>query len=475
MHAPKYVLPAVFFLWAGAFAAAQPAVRRDAHSALPARHRHLLEAVLSNHVRKPAAGAKTTATAERLVASSLLDEYGDLYDSARYIYSGGRGTEFGANDLEFDLVLRLKADDEPYPHVEPEGPQRMAIRCDSALLFQEFGDRRMGMLYNGTGSLSQVTITPLAGDGTPEPRDRYAILYNATGKRTGAVWATESAVPDMFLPRANSYVSYDGSSRIIADSTAGYIVQRWTYHYDAGGRVDTVVFAMQNVPGGPIRDNARSVFTYDAAGRVTLYTGEQTVFPTTDFIPDFKDSLVYTVGLPFPIATYIWSYNGTALELDQQASYTLNAVGLRDTLRLYNGTGILTDLRTYFYTPAGHLAHFNSYIGASGATPIEQGNFYYEAYDPSLSVPRPPAISSAAAAYPNPANEALQVRWDPCALAATEISLCDAAGRSLPVRRACGTAGQAAVDLRGLPAGFYTLTLLGAGRQPLQHIKIVKQ
>ena len=83
----------------------------------------------------------------------------------------------------------------------------------------------------------------------------------------------------------------------------------------------------------------------------------------------------------------------------------------------------------------------------------------YIVQDPSLGVSEP--TSGGANAFPNPTSGQVVVRSE-FALASLEVN--DALGR-LVVKQNGNGAQQAKIDLRGLPAGLYRVTLMGAAQR----------
>ncbi len=425
--------------------------------------------------------AKTTATRERLIGYSVFDDLGDLSDSARFVYSGTRGSAHGVNDLS-SYLFAYDPYNEHLPKtggvslLGPSGP--LNILCDTGVLVD--GDylpyQTMAMQYGAANRLQRYRAYYFSG-GMPDGVDEYRYTYNSAGQTTRL--ENDYAAAGTPLPYSVIYSRYGTTGAILVDSlvspTGAEPTSKIEYTYNAAGLLTN--FTIFSEASGTFQPGLSTDYTHDAAGRFQTSVISVDFGGTGTLMAILKDTIGYTGTYPFPSFVQFSQFDGTSFSPAAGFTYRVNSAGLRDSLTITNystGSPVVSETIRYRYTAAGNLQSSESYdsTGAAAGT----STFYYQTYDDAVGVEERAAARMAFTTYPNPVASTLNLSWDPAAAGArVQICLADAAGRTLLLQTASGTAGKAALDVSRYAPGLYTVTLSAADGAPLQSLKVVKE
>ena len=443
-------------------------------------HQTALDGVLRN--QQPTS-AKTTAPTQRLIGYSAKDALtNDIVDSSRMIYNSPlRGSDHSGNDLSsyyFTYDPRYM-NWQPVENFLQGGGLR--IKADSVIMQDVDG------LYMTSGLTYNMATQPTSfrsnyySSGIPDGRDRYTMTYNSAGQQTLLFYEIDtvtSSTPGPFMPTLRMFSTYGGTpSRALRDSTvydpaAPFTAEseraEFTYVGNNLSRIDYYV-----ADTGVFQLVQQINFSYDASNRVRI------VIASVDFgtglQPFIKDSLTYTGSYTYPTATF-FSLNNTGTSFDplQSVRYTLNAQGLRDTMRVYDGSNTLMNTIAYQYNsygnPDGYRVYLNS--GGGGALLQEIGRYYYEIHDPT-SVSDAGTQALQVTAYPNPVQNTLALTWKAGTGRAT-IRVTDGAGRMLEQTVMGAGVSAHTLDMSRYAPGTYFVSIADADGVA-KHLKVSKQ
>ncbi len=440
----------------------------------------LLQSVL--RLAQRATAGKTTAQMQRLIGYGINSvSGGGLTDSARLFYnSQARGSNHGTNDLSsyyfsYDPTTEYQ---QPIENLFDLGPLR--IKCDSAVLSDVSGVyQRSGLTYNAATQPTSFRSNYFF-NGASGGRERYTMTYNGSGQRTQLFYEVDTVASGgtgTFLPDFRMYTTFGGTpARALRDSTvpaanAPYTTTptRVVYSYTGNNLTSVDEFEYNGATYDTVQ---RTQMAYDSAGRVTkvnFYVGFGSGLTLL-----VRDSLTYTGSYPFYTGSYFFFNIGTGLELALTGIYTVNAQGLRDTLRTYdNQTNTQVGLAVYQYNSYGNPDSYRYFdYAANTTTPDETGRYYYELHDPT-SVAKVPTPTLQATAYPNPVRNTLALTWQR-GEGAVNIHVTDASGRVLESLHLPASAAAHMLDMSRYATGTYFVTLNGS-TGATQHLKVAKQ
>lgn len=413
----------------------------------------------AKNVATPKSGNKTTATYWRLAATSDYTFDGsslELSDSANYKYSNGRGSVLSFRDFEAN-DYGLQAD----------------IKYDTAV---RYGD-------NGSGI---------------QPYSRYIALYNSNNVST--IFTEQNSSGQTFQNSSEIRGEYDSNGNLIKEFNMIWNAGKWDtsriteYTYDSQKKLlkDSSYFYNQ---GTPIPSSV-VLYTYDGNGNMiysierdwsgSTYDSSIQIFNTysgNNVVTSIEQEYIDTAwhNLSFDSTGYtsggIYNYN-VYKEWD---SLTADWVNIDLETRTVNSNGITTgaafsewDDNTgtwetmaeaeVFYNTNGDPSRVDIYAyfgGIKVPTPLAVRNLYYEHYfNVGISAEqqsRPVTI------YPNPASSHINVVLN--GKQAT-IQLTNMAGQTVRSLAANNGEQLALVNLAGLPAGNYIMTVAGTDTAP---------
>lgn len=419
----------------------------------------------AKNVATPKSGNKTTATYWRLAATSDYSFDGtslELSDSTNYKYSNGRGSALSFRDLEAN-DYGLQSD----------------IKYDTAV---KYGD-------NGSGI---------------QPYSRYMASYNSNNVST--VFTEQNSSGQTFQNSSEIRGEYDSNGNLIKEFNMFWNASKWdtsriteytydsqkkllkdsSYYYNQGSTIPSSVvlytydgngnmtYSLERDWSGSTYDSSyRTINTYSSNNIVTSI--EQEYIDTAWHNQSF-DSTGYTSG-------GIYNYN-VYKEWDSLAADWVNIE--RET-RTVNGNGITTgaafsewDDNTgtwetmaeaeVFYNTNGDPFRVDIYAYIGGIklpTPLAVRNMYYEYYY-NVGVAATPKTQTITV-YPNPASSHINIVLN--GKQAT-IQLTNMAGQTVRSIAANGGEQVARINLAGLPAGNYIMTVAGADAPQRQMITI---
>ncbi len=432
-------------------------------------------AMMKNQATAEQRTAKTTATAERLVAIAHYDG-GVFSDSSSIHYSGGRGSDHSGNDLRGCLNLLYRPEAEHFPYAESPLAQsaELRIKCDSLVSFDAAGQRSdlFQFSYNAAQQPTTYSHVRYEGSGGAE---RSIMSYNPSGQRLLLEYG-EGASLSSLSPVSTEYSRYGIEGTIASDSTvetaASTEYLRRAYVYVAG-RLNEI--SLYYGLGSLTLYFARYEFGYDAAGRLT----QAALFfdnggPAFDLLA--KDSLAYAGPHSFPIYQKTTADTGSGDFATTITQYHVNAVGLRDTAYFFDGAALPLGTTVYQYNSAGLPVRAMSFEPASGGVPVSTANYYYETYEQvGLSQERDATGRRSFQLHPNPVTDDVRLRWNGCMIGRAEIR--DLAGRRAGTVETFGqaTAGTLSLDLHSYLPGIYVVSLYSEKGAFLAALRLIKQ
>lgn len=361
---------------------------------------------LSNKIQQTApyqsnAFTKTTFTTRRLIGYSYSIN-GEVLDSARYAYSGNRGSYHNTFPSSY------------FPYFNLAGiPMEQNIKYDTLhkWLGMSGGPNYLGYVTYTYNNNVMPTESIDISRGTPF---KYEGTYNTANE------LIKTEVSDTFgsstlTPKLHIYMSYDGQGRRISDSffnsTSNFPEDKRTYHYDSNGNLDT--FRMYTYFNNEWQLSLQQTNIYDADGRKLFQLTEND--EANGFLPSKRDSFAYSGNAVHPVYHVIerWNTSSNNWEPFEKLMHTLNSNEQPDTTTVYqhNGQWYAIERNVDQYDNHNLLTQSNGYqstgAGQFSTTPYDASYFYYEDI-PQQSVAGT-AQAKKAVIYPNPAKDVVNI------------------------------------------------------------------
>lgn len=436
----------------------------QAHAQQPASH---LEETIKHRGFAPslmpvtAAANKGTAIKQRVIATTMyaVNADGSSYsvDSTVYKYSGKSSSAF---DLHF-LAYR-----EHYPGTHTGGTSRdfteVAIQADS-MTFHRVGATVLfaARTYTTAGKVATSYARP--GNELPFSNGMLMInQYNAAGFVTAQQqlgWNTATTSWDTLRLRK---LAYTASGWITRDTLYEYIgtnlqpISFISYRHDAQGNL--LQEASTERYGTGWRDVYRKNNAYDGQNRMIRSAYEFNL--GNGLVATDLDSFEYTGSLKaFTKWTMYTMISGNWVR-SQKWEKHLNAQLLADTLRImsWNPSTNVWDIGS---TTAFQYNSYNNPVRSAvymvnATTPGLINTYYYELFDDA-----PAAVQGihkiAAAVYPNPAQEQLDIKIPDAPNKQVSIIITDISGRVMVTQQSEWKQETGQIGIGRLAAGTYLL------------------
>jgi hypothetical protein len=448
---------------------------------------------------------KGTAAIERL--SAQADYYDDngsgtlsLEDSARFIYSGSRRSKFDHDDFNYINLYNLdyrnstdflyvepipnNRDSSDLPRVAFDTLYRYKIDTVSGDIFRSHVEVAT---FNPDTSFSTLTSRALSPAGVVLEGFRQAMVYNSSG-RLSRVYAMElnGANYDTVAVRA---IFYNGTGQVTKDSIAfisgsSSSTDETYYTYNSAGQYTTKFNVYFNGFSGTIDTVSRIINTYYPNGK--LATQSYAYNNGNSLQLSYKDSLVYTPGVPGFTAFYEKSYDSTGAVDNEYSVVTsrINAQGLKDSLTAsvkFLGFDIVVAAVRLTYNANGNPLTFT--VTDRGSTTPKISNFtrwYYEQYPSGgggTGVGTAPEAATVVRVYPNPTRGDIIISGAAINTpTAANVRIMNMAGQTLRAESVVLSGNPVQLSLgRDLPAGQYLVSVQDAAGRSLYAGTIVKE
>jgi hypothetical protein len=475
---------------------AQTKTHKHSHADKRARTHALYGRIMKQQTARLLPAAKTTATAQRVIAqASYFDApFTTVSDSAIFKYSGSRGSYFApeyftytpnAGSASFDHFYDLFGFDTYYGTKLRRNEDLFAKSDTTIFMGQDWssGTPTFGVLgveshsWDAGNNLTEsIFLRDAAGIS-----QRDSITYNTDGGIATVhefVWGGGSSPVGTWLPQYCSYFRYNAGGNMVVDSQGNYMGSwvpgdKYTYSYDAAGNM---VRAEELQWGGTDYD-VRTVYemAYDAGNRLIRYR----LYDANTNELTLDDSLGYTTGATYPTYTRVKEYTGGELDWVEVMTKNVTTHGKPDTLQMTSydtdsTTVMARGLAALVYNPLDNPTQMTVYFDEGAGVPVtEAGRFfyYYEFYGSSNVRELPQAGVAKIQLFPNPTTSDVTIAVN--GAAGTTISIADMSGRvvkTVPVREQQNNVN---IEVAELPAGMYMVTTSQNG-QIMGRAKLVK-
>ena len=275
-------------------------------------HRQFIGNLLRN-AREEFPQFKSTIARERIIGQSTLYDTANVLvirDSARIIYSGGKGSSFDYNQMFYYYN---------YPYNITPLFNYNGNFTKPQVLYDTFYHYTMNPYTNVygfyaktyssyDGNTNLVKAYDIFADSSIDQNMSYSNLFNASNNITTAYWfnfnlgISDSAYIQHFM--------YSGSN-LIADSTyqhngSGWVLATKSYYtYDGSGNL-IQIDCYANI-GGTMAEQTKYVNTYDGSKR--LLTVNTSMNDGTGLVPYVKDTFAYTGTTTFHTSWKEWWYD----------------------------------------------------------------------------------------------------------------------------------------------------------------------
>lgn len=375
----------------------------------------------------PLFAGKTTATAERLIARTTRT-WVDTgtgptltpYDSTDHRYSGGRGSDFNFNIMDFLQVYAIYANDYMGQGIYNgfrNRDNKMALLSDSTREYFLDTTMKLFYVYNYQYNTQNNITEHMTRDLFFGYNERINITYNAAERPALATFSSQSGSAwDTFSYRTMNYtgdsITFDSSS--YKDAGIWDPQNTFSYSYNTDGSLAVAVCNVYDVPTATWYAARRYTLEYYASGKI-------------------KKMAIEIAGPSNPyqlmqVDSFGWNTAGYA-DLALYRYYSLGTPNFRELYTKHVGTAMLPDTTFYTYDNLVATEPLNdritvwtydsynnptlasTYIRTSATAPydslLEETRYYYETYTTS-------GISNVAHAnklhiYPNPAANTIRI------------------------------------------------------------------
>lgn len=413
--------------------------------------------------------AKTTAAQWRLAAKSnyLLDGVSlKLSDSTNYKYSNGRGSAVSTNDMDInDYGLSS------------------TILYDTAVMLMDNGGglepyTRYISNYNNSNQRMEFLQQYDNGGGLKDANKHLAVR-DANGnitQETSLQWGMNSQWDTSGI----SYRVFDNQNKLLSDSTILYGMGTPTpwfktlYTYDGSGNmVHSISFDWN---GSGWDSSSQVINTYNTNKIVT--TLEQ-YYDTAGWVNDYADSTGYDNNgvYNYNLSKY-WDVDSSAWIYDGLETRTNNSKGMPTNLFFSEwdeSTGMweMQAEAEVSYDTNDNPTKMEVYIYIGGfkiPTPFFVSNMYWEYYF-NVGV-QDAERKGHVVIYPNPASTNINIVLGE--RQGANIRLTGMNGQTVRSMQATGGTQKASLDVTGLPAGNYILSVESEGHAPARQLVTIQ-
>jgi len=419
---------------------------------------YLLQCQQARHVTRIASmpNAKTTTTAERVIASSRYNYTDTLTgfigktDSSRFVYSAGRGSTFDFSGMSYSNAWASNGS-VAYPYGLNTGTIAQAgtpgVFSDTTWIFQNafpFIDSvflldKRNIVYDSNYNVIDYADLYLQDSSAYYLDNRSLNSYDAyKNPNHSYVLSWDMAAWDTSEYRI---FTYNGSHRIVKDSTILYVgggvyvpEYRWNYIVNYFGN-DSIAYLASYDTVLHIWDTTEQQFSYYYSDSLLQLYAVTMKDSAGHFMNSFTDSFKYAAGTSTPnyIKEQLFDVTGI-LQIYSIETRHMNASHLLDTIyyKAYDaGNNLIqawneTVLYDAFYNPT-QILHYNYNFDSTGTSgtystsPDSKQFFYYETFTPApywiSSAPGASVVNTAVKGnenfkvYPNPSRSVFTVEY----------------------------------------------------------------
>lgn len=468
--------------------------------------RNILQQQQAKYTRQhqPNANAKTTSTAERVIAYSkynltdTLTNFIGKTDSSYFVYSAGRGSTFDFSSLSYGNAW-ASTGSVAYPYALATGKIAQngspGVFSDTTWIFQSafpiidtiFLLDERNISYDSNYNVTDYADIFVQDSSGYYFEDRNINSYDAYKN----VASSYTLSWDMAAWDTSEYrtFTYNSSHNIVKDSTilyegGGVFVPeyRWNYIVNSFGK-DSIAYMASYDTVLHVWDTTTQQFSYyypDSLLKLAGYTMLDSV--GGHFVNALTDSFKYAAGTSIPsyIKEQLFDVDGAMQEYSIETRH-FNSNNLPDTVyyRLYDISNNLIDawnetiLYDAFYDPT-QILHYNDNFDSTGVgtfskNPDSKQFFYYETFTPA-----PYWISSAPGAavtalvkgnenikvYPNPSHDVFTIEYGNIK-SNTELNVTDISGRLIYTSKLSTGSGKIEINAAGWMPGVYFYKVYG--------------
>lgn len=411
--------------------------------------------------------AKTTAAKWRLAATStyLLNGVSlELNDSTGYIYSNGRGSVLNTDDIEVD-----------------DYGLSSTILFDTAVTLADNGGgleptRRYISTYNSSNQ--KVEFLQQLDNGGLKDNNKQLAVRDANGNITQETNLNWNSMNSQWETSSVTYRSFDNQNKLLWDSTVVHAggtpspMDKSVYTYDGNGNM---VYSISFDWNGTGWDSSDQVFNTYSNNKIVT-TLEQ--YYDTGWVNDYADSTGYDANGAFNynLSKY-WDVDSADWINDGLETRVNNSKGLPTDLFFSEwndstGSWEIQGEGEVFYDGNDNPTKINVYVYFGGfkiPTPFVVRNLYWEHYF-NVGV-QDAQKKGPIVIYPNPASTNINVLLGDRKEAT--IRLTGMSGQTVRSMQATG-AQKAALNVAGLPAGNYILSVDSEGHAPARQMVTIQ-
>ncbi|MBA3829746.1 MAG: T9SS type A sorting domain-containing protein [Taibaiella sp.] len=449
----------------------------------------LLQHILQQQSVAPA--YRSSIAPERLKSSDYFSTYFSTFsnDSAKYTYSGARGSHYDLNQVSFNFPRT------PYDYGQPQFSSPFSIGTMDIM-----SDTALGYTYDTLHHISLTNKTFAMYDGNNNLLNYYNIYTDTTYLRNAhmvntfdaanriAVNVTFTGGPLVWDTATRRYFSYNGTGQLTQDSTYAYnaatsaLSSKYVYIYNGAGQLTQLNNYTKATAAAPWFKSNEIDLTYYTDGRLQLMLSYDDT--GTGLYVSTKDTLGYPAALNYYNYFNEYTSDSTGWSSIYKIKKRVNSAGLPDSIN--------TTERVYFYTSGGvipqnilfndniiyntsndpiqHVQYINFGTGGFQLNSVE--NYYYEIPTGVLGAPQFKNIS----VYPNPATDNISVLLgDAVAKGDITIRLMNIDGRTIKTQSVPANTAKVQLSLSGITPGTYLISVTDATGYILYIQKLAKQ
>lgn len=435
------------------------------------------KAIEFQNARRESSHKSNSSIKERLIAYSLFNDT-EVWDSANYVYSHGRGSHVG-NDLawlydgfspawwleRYNAEPVLIAYDSAHRYIRWNSPNAAYLKKETSYRKYDLANRLIRDSLNSP--VFWNLYTDITYDINKNPvHYQYNFLPDSAGNMT------------LINPTVIRIISYNGNGgRRDKDSVydANYPLRFTESLYDTLGRLQQLTITDGSYhPAAGLQPLKRESYTYDLRGRLSTIHVEwgKSQFNNTNI---WADQELDTFGYQGNNTWNNYFAVRTGDSIKQYTSYLLDTQGRWDTAIVYwldtdNQWIPYPERRAYDYTPYGNLKAV-THIGGGTAEAEKYWRMYYEEY---MDIPNyVPAQPIKLSVYPNPVSDYLHIPLGNVQSVSVALRIIDAVGRESK-RHQIAPTNEAVISVSNLSDGYYIIQLL-AGDVVVQTASFIKR
>lgn len=428
------------------------------------------EHAAKNIAQAARSSAKTTAAQWRLAAKSnyMLDGVSlELSDTTKYKYSNGRGSAVSADDMGVD-----------------DYGLSSSILFDTAVMLMDNGAglepyTQYISNYNNSNQKTEFLHQQDNGSGMKNQNKQLAVR-DANGnitQETSLYWNTMNSQWDT---SGITYRVFDNQNKLLSDSTMNYGMgtpEPWyksVYTYDGSGNMVYSIGFEWNGSGWDSSDQVINTYSNNK-----IVTTLEQYYDTAGWVNDYADSTGYDANGAYNYnLSKSWDVDSADWIYDGLETRTNNSKGMPTDLffSVWNDSTSAWEMQAeaeVTYDVNDNPTRVDVYVYFGGfkiPTPFYVSNMYWEYYfnvGVQDAQKKEPIVI-----YPNPASANINVLLGDRKEAT--IKLTGMSGQTVRSMQATGGAQKASLNVTGLPAGNYILSVDSEGHAPARQMVTIQ-